>query len=281
MADKRAQNPAERLPKSRRRQRGAGGEAPESAETPGENVPPLAAPGPVDAFGDYWQLRMEGAANRLLAAKAIISHTGTTGSLAENLLRELVAEFLPRRWAVGTGFILNRDRQVSKQVDLLVYDVMTESPVYRDGDLVALAPGTAKIAVEVKSALDSEGIPGSLDNIRSVKELDPKVQGMVFGYGGVAAPTFIEHLRDWLGGNAPAKAARALPIRVYNLDQAFLAMDEKPDRGAVVDGTTYWVMQSPVPVTRFFLTELLARLNVDNLRDFLPAETLGDELGTA
>lgn len=231
-------------------------------------------------FADYWQLRMEGAANRLKAAQTIIDHTSARGSLAENLLRELIAEFLPRRWAVGTGFILNSDREVSKQVDILVYDVMTTASIYRDGGLVALSPGTAKLAVEVKSHLDGDGIRHALENIRSIKELDPNVHGMVFGYDGVGADTFCRHVSKWLStdiGRA-ARLARQIPNRIYNLSEKFLVVDENPDPRASAPGFTYWVLGALVPVTRLFLTELLGHLSMDNLQDFLPTEETGPEL---
>src|SRR3954453_10603306 len=92
-------------------------------------------------FDDYWQFRMEGVTSRLRAAQQIVSHPGTRGALAENLLRELVRDFLPQRWAVGTGFVMDVERGRSNQVDVLVYDQLTTSPVYRDGELVILSPG--------------------------------------------------------------------------------------------------------------------------------------------
>jgi len=240
-------------------------------------APILSSAGP---FVDYWQLRMEGASNRLKAAKTIIEHTGSRGSLAENLLRELIAEFLPRRWAVGTGFILNADRRVSRQVDVLVYDVMTTAPVYRDGDFVALSAGTAKLAVEVKSHLDSDGIPQALENIRSIKELDPDVYGMVFAYDGVAAHTLCQHVSAWFSTAAGknAKLARQIPNRIYNLTEKFLLVDENPDERAAAPGITYWALDALAPVPRLFLAELLSHLSMENLQDFLPTEETGPEL---
>jgi hypothetical protein len=156
--------------------------------------------------------------------------------------------------------------------------VFSTSPVYRDGDLVALAPGTAKVAVEVKSQLDKDGIDQSLINMRSVRTMDPDIYGMVFGYDGAASDTFAEHVRGWASANLPAGGAGAgLPNRFYNLQNEFLVVDEPPP-GVPAGGTVRWVLEAPVPVPRFFLPELLARLNVDNLRDFLPAEAVGKVL---
>ena len=167
-------------------------------------------------FKQYWQLRMAGATARLQAIRAISSHTGTRGSLAEALLREVIREFLPQRWAVGTGFVMAADGRRSSQVDILVFDQLHNSPVYRDGELVVLSPGSAGVAVEVKSDLDGKQIPLAYANLASVKRVDSAVLGLVFGYDGVQGDTFATHVTTW----AKVNADRTLwPDRVYNLGQ--------------------------------------------------------------
>src|SRR5437868_6203142 len=114
--------------------------APESAK---------AAEVPFDA---YWRLRMDGATSRLKAVQEIVTHNPSRGTFAESLLREVIAEFLPQRYAAATGFIMDRPQR-SNQVDIVVYDQLTDSPVFRDGGFVILTPGTAKLVIEVKSSL--------------------------------------------------------------------------------------------------------------------------------
>ena len=60
----------------------------EEAKPEGKQGRPRAVAPP--KFENYWKLRMDGATMRLKAAQQIISHPGTRGSLAENLLRELI-----------------------------------------------------------------------------------------------------------------------------------------------------------------------------------------------
>lgn len=222
-------------------------------------------------FKDYWQLRMQGATSRLQAAQAIVSHPGTRGSLAENLLRELIREFLPQRWAVGTGFIMDAAGARSNQVDVLVYDQLTNSPVYRDGDLVILSPKTVRVAVEVKSVLDSEQIPLAYSNLSSVKRVDPEVHGMIFGYDGVSAETFCKHVRIWAKANTER---RIWPDRVFNLAQDFLVL---PDPDALAT-QGFSVRRGADPIVRFFLTETLTRLGLENLRPFMGSDRTGDEV---
>ena len=223
-------------------------------------------------FDDYWQFRMEGVTSRLRAAQQIVSHPGTRGSLAENLLRELIREFLPHRWAVGTGFVIDVERGRSNQVDVLIYDQLTTSPLYRDGDLVILSGGTAHVAVEVKSHLDSQEIPRAYDNICSVKRVDPSVMGLIFGYDGVQSQAFAAHVTAWAKREGtPSRSG--WPDRVYNMGQEFLVFPTNTtDSGGVAEDTEFSVVKGIDPIVRFFLTASLNRLGLTNLRPFMRAD---------
>ncbi len=226
-------------------------------------------------FDDYWQHRMDGATSRLKAAKHLVSHPGTRGSLAENLVREVIREFLPQRWAVGTGFVMDAILGRSNQVDVLIYDQLAMSPVYRDGELVILSPKTAAVAVEVKSVLGKKDISMAFDNICSIKRVDPGVQGLIFGYDGVAANTFLKHVKSWAKPkNAPAR--NLWPERVFNMGQNFLVLPD-PDPAALAT-KKFIIAQGDDPIVRFFLTATLTHLGLANLRPFMRADKIGAEL---
>ncbi|HOB74124.1 MAG TPA: hypothetical protein PKG54_06325 [Phycisphaerae bacterium] len=231
-------------------------------------------------FDDYWQLRMEGATSRLKAAQKIVSHTGTRGSLAEALLRELIREFLPQRWGVGTGFIMSADRQRSNQVDVLIYDQFAASPIYRDGELVILSPKAAKVAVEVKSYLNKDEIEKAMNNIWSVKTVDSNAKGLIFSYDGVQATTFVEHVKNWeRKKRAEVKASppgrTRWPDRVFNMEQNFLMFPD-PDCVKAPEDRQYLVAPGNDPIVRFFMTETLTTLGLDNLRPFMRADKTGN-----
>lgn len=235
-------------------------------------------------FDDYWQLRMEGATSRLKAAQQIVSHTGTRGSLAENLLRELIRDFLPQRWAVGTGFIMSAGRKRSNQVDVLIYDQLTTSPIYRDGELVILSPGASRVAVEVKSYLNKEEIGKAYNNIWSVKTVDPGVTGLVFGYDGVQATTFRTHVKAWARRKAKEDKTnppdrQRWPDRVFNMAQNFLVIPDPSFVGAAAD-RRFSVAPGDDPIVRFFLTAALTKLGLDNLRPYMRADKAGPDLFT-
>jgi hypothetical protein len=229
-------------------------------------------------FDDYWQLRMQGATSRLQAAQQIVSHPGTRGTLAENLLREMIRDFLPQRWAVCTGFIMDAaTNSRSNQVDLLIYDQLNTSPIFRDGELVVLPPRSARIVVEVKSQLDANHIPKAYNNVCSVRRIDPNVLGFIFGYNGVAADTFSTHVKDW-AAQADAPGREYWPDQVFNMEQQFLVLGPK----AVADRTDpkreFVVVAGKDPVVRMFLTATLTAIGLTELRAFFRKDETGDKL---
>ena len=232
-------------------------------------------------FDAYWRLRMDGATSRLKAVQEIVTHNPTRGNFAELLLREVIAEFLPQRYAAATGFIMHRPQR-SSQVDIIIYDQLTDSPVFRDGGFVVLTPGTAKLVIEVKSVLTGAEKDGEIEtafnNIRSVKQVDPKVRGFVFGYDGNAVDTFVKHTKTWGLGDNPISRGE-WPDRVYNLEQKF-AMIRTPGTveldGSITDSLTHEIYSDNLDVVRSFLTAALQAINLANVRGFLTADTISD-----
>lgn len=227
---------------------------------------------------------MEGASSRLKAVQEIVTHKPTRGTFAESLLRDVIAEFLPQRYAAATGFIMDRSKR-SNQMDIIIYDQLTDSPVFRDGSFVVLTPGTAKLVIEVKSELtggesDSE-IEKAFKNIGSAKQLDSKIRGFVFGYGGNKANTFTGHVKKWgLDGHKVPRAE--WPDRVFNLEQEFtmapIADTAAPD-GSLKNESKHGVY-SDKTIVRSFLTAALQAINLANVRGFLTADEVGDPIET-
>lgn len=255
----------------------------------GDAALPIAAAAAEDTEGEipfdaYWRLRMDGATSRLKALQEIIVHNLSRGTFAESLLREVIGEFLPQRYAVATGFIMDRPRR-SNQIDVLVYDQLTDSPVFRDGGFVVLTPGTAKLAIEVKShltgAVQNGEIETALNNIRSAKQVDSKINGFIFGFAGNESDTFAKHVKKW--GSEGNPVPRVLwPDRVFNLDQRF-TMSPTPgtvaNDGRLKASSTHGIYADET-VVRSFLTAALQATNLANLRAFLFADNIGEPTET-
>jgi hypothetical protein len=237
-------------------------------------------------FPAYWQMRMEGATLRLRAAQQIVSHPTTRGDLAENLVRELIREFLPQRWAVGTGFIMEPVATApgkitanrSNQIDVLIYDQFESAPVFKDGELVILSPGSAKVAVEVKSTLNKTYVLDSYDNICSAKAVDFGITGLIFGYDGIGHESFANNVKEW-AGSAGKPGRDYWPDQVFNMGQEFLCWRDPEFKGERKD-RPFTVHAQDDPIVRMFLTAALNAIGISNLSAFFGEEKAGAKLHT-
>jgi hypothetical protein len=234
---------------------------------------------PHPVFARYWDLRVKSATTRLKAALEIITHNPTRGSLAQDVLRSLLAEFLPTQWAAGTGFILNPSNLTSKQIDIILYDRSVTAPVYRDDNIAVVSPDTAKIAIEVKSNLDKKAFKDAVKNAASVKKVDSKVRTLLFAYRSFGKHSTIRtHLRS-----AVRSARRTdgtidrtkLPDSIYLFEHDIIA-----DLAPVGAAHTYEVFHAAEPVVKFFFTDVLTSLLLRGLLSFMETGPRGNSILT-
>lgn len=234
---------------------------------------------PNPLFEEYWQLRMESAVKRLEAARRVIrDHKPSRGAIAENTLRALLSEFLPVRCAVSTGFILTKEGNASRQVDILVYDQTLSAPIYRDGAMVILPPSVVELALEVKSYLDGNAIDEAFENIASVKRLNPNIRGLIFAYDGIArGHVFRRHLMRHCRRVSRTKTARLfesrwrqLPDQIYHFEKSRLVQKMMPADSQRL----FSAYKTTEPLIRYLLDEVMASCKVVHLKDYLAAAKL-------
>lgn len=90
----------------------------------------------------------------------LISHGQTVGNYRELILRELLKKYVPKKISIATGFI----EDISKQIDILIYDSQNHSPVFIEGELVVVLREAVKVIIEVKSNLDTKTLKETLQD---------------------------------------------------------------------------------------------------------------------
>jgi hypothetical protein len=101
----------------------------------------------------------------------VVPHRGVKGDEANRLVKAFLDAHLPKRFSVGSGFIIDRRDNVSKQTDVIIYDALN-CPVYRASDEAGIFPADNVAAVvEVKSKLDGEKLRDAAENIAAAKGL--------------------------------------------------------------------------------------------------------------
>lgn len=85
-------------------------------------------------------------------------HWQSDGTYKERLLKNAIREIVPSTFKVGDGFLIYRkDKEqerfdISRQIDVLVYDDRFVAPIFRVGDFAIILAETALAAIEVKSS---------------------------------------------------------------------------------------------------------------------------------
>lgn len=102
----------------------------------------------------------------------LFKHNGLKGDGNETAIRDLIKQFIPNKYGVGTGIIIDKNRNQSRQCDIIIYDN------YNYPELLSMS--TSKFypvdlvyaVIEVKTSLDSEKSKLAIQNIDSVLKLD-------------------------------------------------------------------------------------------------------------
>lgn len=127
----------------------------------------------------YTEMIAEGFSSTLNRLAQLIgdAHEPSLGTYKERLLMNVISDFIPKKYEVGTGFVLFpgkkefngkepsndipwnlRGHKVSKQLDIIVYDSFNYPTVFKDKDFVIVRPEAVRSVIEVKGALDGNQI---------------------------------------------------------------------------------------------------------------------------
>lgn len=138
-----------------------------------------------------------------------VPHNQLKGGQAEKLVRSFLRAHIPKRFDVGSGFIIDRFDNISRQTDLIIYDAQN-CPVYRASEEAGIFPNQNVAGlVEVKSKLDRDRLLEAIENIRDAKRLAkiPAPEGSVltahnFGYlfaftSSISLDTIADHYAEF------------------------------------------------------------------------------------
>jgi len=90
-----------------------------------------------------------------LRAASTVTHAGTVGVLRETYLRNFLADLIPPRYSITSGFVTDPVGNLSPQLDFIVYDRTSLPPILFPTDIAIVPVDSAVVVAEVKSNLDS------------------------------------------------------------------------------------------------------------------------------
>jgi hypothetical protein len=108
-------------------------------------------------INEFFRLKTEELLNEILQVKIFIKkHNPTIGILTEEILRKFLSTYLPKGVAVEQGFIIDETGNISKQIDIIIYDNQFFAPLYRVNDIVIVPNKSVLDIVEVKTTVNSK-----------------------------------------------------------------------------------------------------------------------------
>ncbi len=133
---------------------------------------------------------LEAAADKMMTDFKMVSgikHNGVKGTIRElSVIETLLEKYLPKKYEIGTGIIVNVMGEQSKQQDIVIFDAFSCPLLYNEDNIKIFPIENVYCTIEVKSTLDKSELQKSVINIESVRALvQPELSspnGFIFAF---------------------------------------------------------------------------------------------------
>ena len=107
-----------------------------------------------------------------LADSSLFTHAGEIGTIRENIIGKFLRPYLPDCYSIGTGQIFDSADAMSRQIDVVLYDQLFSTALFKGDDVLLLPYESVYGTIEVKSTLSTKELGLAMDNIASVRCLN-------------------------------------------------------------------------------------------------------------
>lgn len=97
-------------------------------------------------------------------------NNGEKGREAESILRKFLTEVIPKKWEVGTGFVVDAKNNKSNQTDIFIY-ANEKSPYYRGYEISLIPIQYLASAIEVKMKLTTDELIDSMVKFEKIDDM--------------------------------------------------------------------------------------------------------------
>lgn len=102
----------------------------------------------------------------------IVNHTGIKGTGNEKVLQNLLLKYLPKRFGIDTGIIIDKNGNFSRQCDIVIYDKYLYPSLFSLTNIHIFPVDLVYAVIEIKTTLTSKASKEAIQNISSVKKLE-------------------------------------------------------------------------------------------------------------
>jgi hypothetical protein len=179
----------------------------------------------------------EAVSDQLLASfkkSSVVKHHGGKGEIREASLRDFLKEYLPQRYAVGSGEVISSENRVSPELDIVIYDPLHCPTLVRSESHAVYPEESVYGAISVKSHLNAGELKEAYENLRGFKTIISRANftyqphsGMSIGFGYPVPVTGIVAY----GAN---RSLEAIAEQVKALDSDLQDRTSRPDFVAII-----------------------------------------------
>jgi hypothetical protein len=110
-------------------------------------------------------------AKQLELSKHSITHNGRMGEVNEELFIDVLRRYLPRRYGIEQGIVIDSNGRTSDQIDIVIYDLQYTPPMLKQMSHRYILAEAVYAVLEVKPTLNREYLIYAANKARSVREL--------------------------------------------------------------------------------------------------------------
>jgi hypothetical protein len=120
---------------------------------------------------EYYESFANEMLSKLRRVSQLITHRPSAGNYHEEILRNILRNFLSKRFSVKTGFIFGEEN-VSSQIDIMIIDENEPMAyIFQEGDFAIVMPKAVVATIEVKTNIYAQQFDESVDKIAQIKQL--------------------------------------------------------------------------------------------------------------
>lgn len=155
----------------------------------------------------YAEMQKEMLQKLNMGAKAVV-HPGTKGDNTEANWISWFQEYLPNRYKVDKGIVIDSTGKQSEQIDLIIYDAQYSYMVFYQNETLLVPAESVYAVFEVKQNLNKERIEYAGTKAKSVREL-LRTSASIKHAGGEYPP---KELHEILAGVLTTRCDWKMPI---------------------------------------------------------------------
>lgn len=179
--------------------------------------------------------------------RSAMQHATTKGTMLEHAVEDFLSYMLPSNLGIAAGFIVDFHGDISKQVDLIIYDKYKAAKFFSSSGVVTIPCEFVYCVIEVKTTLQASELKEVHEHMLSVKELD---RSAVENIGKLVQNDFLFYGIVYSNGKLPPPIYIVFALESGGLQNIKTEL-EKFDKNTEVDNRIDFIFTPDACITNF------------------------------